>query len=126
IDIEDNALHFVAFVNHFAGMTHCPNPTHVADMQQAVDAFFDLDESAVTGEIANDAANDRTGRIALGHFIPGVGLNLFHCLHLRVIAALWPGEFLLTAQGQAFLYQTSSITCDLVGTTSHSSLFLLY
>ena len=54
------------------------HPAHVADVQQAVDAFLDLDEGPVIGEVADDAGNDGARRIALGHLVPGVGLDLLH------------------------------------------------
>src|SRR5260370_10032021 len=78
IDVEYNALDFVTLVDDLAGMAHFANPAHVADVQQTVDPFFDFDEGAVIGQIANHAANDHAGRIALGHLIPRIGLNLFH------------------------------------------------
>ena len=47
-------------------------------MQQAVDAFLDLDERAVVGEVADLALDDGVGRVLLGHARPGVGLDLLH------------------------------------------------
>ena len=47
-------------------------------MQQAVDAFFDLDERAVVGDVADLALDHRAGRVLLGHALPGVLLDLLH------------------------------------------------
>ena len=47
-------------------------------MQQAVDAFLDLDEGAVVGQVADLAGDDRAGRVLLGDQGPGVGLGLLH------------------------------------------------
>ena len=51
---------------------------HVGDVQQAVDAFLDLDERAVVGQVADLALDDRAGRVLLGHQRPGVDLGLLH------------------------------------------------
>ena len=68
----------LALFDHFAGMADLARPRHVADVQQAVDPFFDFDEGAVVGEIANRAFDQRADRIAVGHFVPGVLLGLLH------------------------------------------------
>ena len=49
VDVEDDALDLVALVDDLAGMPDFANPAHVADVQQAVDAFFNFDESAIIG-----------------------------------------------------------------------------
>ena len=59
-------------------MADLAGPRHVADVQQAVDALFDLDEGAVVGEVADGALDHRAGRIAVGHAVPGVLLGLLH------------------------------------------------
>src|SRR3569623_2937339 len=59
-------------------MADLARPTHVADVQQPVDALFDFDEGAVVRQIADDAGNGRARRIAFGHFVPGILLGLLH------------------------------------------------
>ena len=59
-------------------MADLAGPRHVADVQQAVDPFFDLDEGAVVGEVANRAFDHRAGRVAVGDLVPGVRLGLLH------------------------------------------------
>ena len=66
------------------------DPAHVADVQQAVDALLDLDEGAVVGQVANDAADDGAGRILLGDLVPGLGWTCFmpseiSCLSLLML-----------------------------------------
>ena len=45
-------------------------------MQEAVDAFLDLDEGAVIGQVADRALDDAAQRVAIGHAVPGVLLGL--------------------------------------------------
>ena len=78
IDRQHLALDGLTLFDHFAGMADLAGPRHVADVQQAVDALFDLDEGAVVGEVADGAGDQGAGRIAVGHFVPGVGLGLLH------------------------------------------------
>ncbi len=40
VDAEDDGFDFIALLQHRAGVRHLLRPAHVADMQQAVDAFF--------------------------------------------------------------------------------------
>src|SRR5262249_44652721 len=68
----------VALGDHLAGVTYLAYPTHVADMQQAVDALLDLDEGAVVRQVAHFAGEDGARRVALGDLVPGVGLGLLH------------------------------------------------
>ena len=106
IDVEDDALDLVALVHHLARMADLAHPAHVADVQQAVDAFLDLDEGAVVGQVADHAGDDRAGRIALGHLVPGIGLDLLHAqrdfllllvdvqhLHFDLVADLRPARW---------------------------------
>src|SRR5206468_9873571 len=88
----------VALADHLAGMADLAYPAHVADMQQAIDAFLDLDEGTIVGEVAYGAGNDRSWGIAFGHFVPGVGLDLLHA----------QGDFLL------FLVDVEDLDLDLV------------
>ena len=51
-------------------------PAHVADVDHAVDALFELDERAVRREVANLALDLRANREAVLDRIPGVRLGL--------------------------------------------------
>ncbi len=78
IDREDDALDFVALLEQFARVSDLLGPGEIADVQEAVDAFFDFDESAVVGEVADLAGDDSAGGILLGEQGPGVGFGLLH------------------------------------------------
>jgi hypothetical protein len=61
-----------------SGVADLLGPAHVRDVQQAVDAFLDLDEGAVVGEVADGALDDGARRVLLGDGGPGVDLGLLH------------------------------------------------
>ena len=78
IDVEHHRPDGFALLQHFAGMADLLGPRQIGNMQQAVDAFFDLDERAVVGDVADFALDDRAGRILLGHALPRILLDLLH------------------------------------------------
>ena len=59
-------------------MSDFANPTHVGYVQQAIDTFFDFDESTIIGKVANSAWNNGAWRISLCNFVPRIVLNLLH------------------------------------------------
>ena len=59
-------------VRDFAG------PRHVADVQQPIDTLFEFDERTVVGEVANRAADRRTGWVLGGDLVPRIRLRLLH------------------------------------------------
>src|SRR5210317_1629843 len=52
------ALNLLTLFNDLAGVCHLASPRHVRDMEQAIDAFVDLDEGTIVGEVANHAFDD--------------------------------------------------------------------
>ena len=50
--------------------------TQIGNMHEAVDAFFNLDESAKVSELADPAFYHTADRVALVHGRPGVGFEL--------------------------------------------------
>ena len=78
VDRQHLALDLLALLEHFARVADLAGPRHVADVQQAVDAFFDLDEGAVVGEVANLALDDAAGRVLVGDLVPRIRLGLLH------------------------------------------------
>jgi len=46
-------------------MFESPIPRHIGDVNQPVDALFELDERAEVGQVANLAVHDGTDRISL-------------------------------------------------------------
>src|SRR5438067_678793 len=78
IDAEDDGLHFLALLEDFGGVADLFRPGEVGDVEEAVDAFFDLDEGAVVGDVADLAGDERSGRVFFGDALPGVFLDLLH------------------------------------------------
>ena len=65
LNAEHDGLHLLALLQHFGGMLDALGPAQVADVDQAVDAVFDLDEGAEVGQVAHAAFDDRADRILL-------------------------------------------------------------
>src|SRR6185312_9599646 len=78
VDAEDDGPNRLALLEDFRRVADLLGPRQVADVQKPVDAFFDLDERAVVGDVADLALDDRARRILLGHALPGVLLDLLH------------------------------------------------
>ena len=115
IDRKHHRLHFFAFLEDLGWVADLLGPRQIADVQQSIDPFFDLDERAVVGDVPHLALDHRARRILLGNAFPRVLLDLLHAeadfllvlvdlqhLHLdvlalrdhfaRVIDALRPGH----------------------------------
>jgi len=78
VNRNHQALDFVAFLHDFTGVRNLTCPGHIADVQQAIDAFFQFDEGTVIGQIANSSFDLGSFRVFLGDFVPWIGLSLFH------------------------------------------------
>src|SRR6185295_5135529 len=59
-------------------MLHAFGPTQIADVDQAVDTFLDLDECAEVGEVAHPAFDRRTHWVLVMQRVPGIGGQLPH------------------------------------------------
>ena len=99
VDIENDHLDIVAFLDHLGGMADPFGPRHIADMDQAIDPFDDLDEGTEIGEVAHLAEKAGPDRELLVEGVPGVGLYLLQAerdllairvdpehLHVHVVA----------------------------------------
>ena len=78
IDFDDHALDLVALLKGFVWMRDFLGPRHVRDVQQSVDASFDLDERAIVGEISDFTGDDRSKWIMLCNKIPWIHFALLH------------------------------------------------
>ena len=76
IDIQNHRLHDHALLQNFAGMLDALGPGEIADVHQAVDALFDLDEGAEIGHVADAAFHHAAHAVAAVDGGPGVGLEL--------------------------------------------------
>ena len=77
IDREHAALDLLVLLDDFVGMADLSGPRHVADMQQPVDPFLDLDKRAVIGQVPYGPLDHTVDRVAFGGIVPRVGLGLF-------------------------------------------------
>ena len=59
-------------------MRNLASPRHVADVQQAVDAFLKLHKCTVVGEIADGPTDHGSNRVTCGHLVPRIRLGLLH------------------------------------------------
>src|SRR5258706_844367 len=59
-------------------MLHEMGPAQVADVDQAVDAFFDFDEDAEVGHVADAAFDGGSHRVLVMQRVPGIRLQLPH------------------------------------------------
>ena len=78
VDIQDDHVHLLAFLHHLTGVTDFFRPGEVADVDQAIDPRFDLDENPEVGDVTDLAAQHRTRGIPLRNLLPGVGHQLLH------------------------------------------------
>src|SRR5262249_18338447 len=78
IDIEHHAGDLVALLHDLVGVADLAHPAHVADVQQAVDSFLDLNERSIVREVPYSSGNDGPRGVALSNLIPWIGLNLLH------------------------------------------------
>src|SRR6185436_2415724 len=78
IDVEQHGFDLIALLEQLARMLHALGPAHVADVNEAVDTFLDLDEDAEVRDVADVALDDGTGRVLLGELLVRVRLELLH------------------------------------------------
>ena len=65
VDFEHDCFDFVALLQDFGRMIDLARPGDVRDVNHAVETFFQFDERAVAGEVANLAFDLGAGRIFL-------------------------------------------------------------
>ena len=76
VDFEHDRFDFVALLQDFGRMIDLARPGDVRDVDHAIQTFFQLDESAVAGEVANLAFDLGAGRIFLQGSVPRIGFEL--------------------------------------------------
>ena len=75
---EDDRSHRVTLLHDLRGVRDFLRPAHVADVEEAVDALFDLNEGAVRSEVPHRALDDRADRVVVVDEVPRVRLSLLH------------------------------------------------
>src|SRR3546814_13691071 len=72
VDLEDDDLDLLAGRNDLAGVDVLLDPRHFADVDQAFDARFQLDEGAVIGDVGDGGGELRADRIFGRHAFPRI------------------------------------------------------
>src|SRR6202044_623670 len=65
IDVEQHGLDLVTLLEQLRRVLHALGPAPVPDVDQAVNALFDLHEDAEVGDVANVALHDGARRVLL-------------------------------------------------------------
>ncbi len=78
VHLEDHGLDRIALLHHLGRMGDLARPGHVAYVQQAVYALFDLDEGAVAGQVPDPTDDLGSRRVVLLNQFPRVLLGLLH------------------------------------------------
>ena len=87
IEFQHHYVQLVADFAEFRRMFDFLGPREVGDVNQAVNAFFDFNEHAEVGEVANFGGVARAERIFGFDVLPGIILELFDAeRHLAVLA----------------------------------------
>ena len=76
VDVDDHGFEFVALFDHLGRVIDLLRPRHVGDVDHAVDAFFQLHERTVSGEVADGALDLAADLVAVFDFVPRIGLEL--------------------------------------------------
>src|SRR6202044_1064387 len=63
LNAEDDRTDLLALLENFRRMLNALGPAQVRDVNEAIDAVFDLDEGAEVGKIADAAFDDGSGRV---------------------------------------------------------------
>ena len=77
VEAQDDDIDHIADVHDAAGVFHATGPAHLADVNQAFDAFFELNKCAVINQADNAAEGADAGRITLCSMFPGIRCELF-------------------------------------------------
>ena len=76
VHFEHGGFDVVALLHDFARMIDLAGPGHVGDVDHAVNAFFQFDERAVAGEVANLAFDLRADGVFRRGAVPRIGFEL--------------------------------------------------
>src|SRR5581483_10033316 len=77
VNVQDHGLNELSLLQNFRWMFDPLCPGQVRDVYQAVDTFFDLDEGAEIGHVADAAFDHRADTVAAVYRRPGIRFELF-------------------------------------------------
>src|SRR5579864_1187901 len=77
-DRQNHGFHAVALLQYFGRMLHALGPAQIADVDQAVDAVFNLNESSEVGKVTNAAFDGHADREFFMERVPGIWRKLAH------------------------------------------------
>jgi hypothetical protein len=78
LDAEDDGANLLTLFENFGGVLDALGPAQVGDVDEAVDAVFDLDEGSEVGEVADATLDDGAGGVLVLELLPGIVLELLH------------------------------------------------
>ena len=70
VDVEDHHLDFFADMHDLGRVDVLVGPVHLGDVDQTLDAFLDLHEAAVVGDVRDLAEQPRIRRVAPRDVLP--------------------------------------------------------
>src|SRR6185437_15072593 len=76
VHVQDDGLDFIARLHHLRGVLHALGPRHLRDMDQTLDALFELDERAVVGNGEDAPAHVCADGVALNGVEPWIRRQL--------------------------------------------------
>ena len=79
LDAEDDGADLLALLEDFGGVLDALGPGEVGDVDEAVDAVFDLDKGAEVGEVADSALDNGAGGVLVLERLPGIVLQAASC-----------------------------------------------
>src|SRR5450432_2232459 len=88
VDVQDHRLHLVALLVQLGGVLDPLSPRQIRHVNQTIDAFLDLHEDSEVGDVADDALDDRAGRVLLLERGEGIRLELLHAQADPVLARI--------------------------------------
>src|SRR5690606_14436801 len=88
VDVEHHDFDLVADLHDLMRIDVLVRPIHLGDVHETLDAFLDLDEAAVVGDVRHAAEDARTGRVAPRKILPRIRAELLeaerHAIALAV------------------------------------------
>ena len=72
IELRDDRLDLVVDAEHLGRIDDLLGPRHLADVDEALDPFFDLDEGTVVHQADHPTVDPRTDGVLLVHQGPGI------------------------------------------------------